>query len=281
MKIFLTGSKGQLAKEFIKRFNEKNIDFLALSKEELDISNFENVIKTIKEYKPDIIINCAAYNLVDKAEEEFEKAYAVNGAGVYNLAVASLETKSLLIHYSTDYVFDGKKEGLYTEEDIPNPLSRYAISKYIGERNIQNILERYIIFRVSWVYGKGKQNFLYKLNYWAKTQEYLKIACDEFSVPTSTRTIVDITLKSIQKGLTGLYHLTNSGYTSRFEWAREYLKLKKINKFIYPAYQQDFNLPAKRPRFSAMSNDKISKKLGICIKEWNEELKELIDTGEI
>uniref|UniRef100_UPI002FDB6155 SDR family oxidoreductase n=1 Tax=Thermodesulfobacterium commune TaxID=1741 RepID=UPI002FDB6155 len=126
--------------------------------------------------------------------------------------------------------------------------------------------------RTSWVYGEGTQNFLYKLNQWAKNQEYLRIACDEFSVPTSTRTIVEVTLKAIEQGLTGLYHLVNSGYTSRFEWAREYLRLRGIKKFIYPAYQADFNLPAKRPRFSVMSNDKICKRLKIEIRHWKDEL---------
>jgi len=188
--------------------------------------------------------------------------------------------KAFLVHYSTDYVFDGKKEALYIEEDRPNPLSEYAKSKYLGEVFVKEETERYLIFRVSWVYGEGKQNFLYKLTEWAKAQEHLRVACDEFSVPTSTRTIVEVTLKAIKDGLTGLYHLVNSGYTSRFEWAREFFRLKGINKFIYPAYQSDFNLPAKRPRFSAMSNEKICRALGIEIKDWKEEMEKVLGYGE-
>jgi len=276
MRLLITGAKGQLGREFVKTLENTNHQVYAFSREELDITDFQKVYLTIKEIKPDVVINCSAYNLVDKAEEEFEKALQVNAIGVSNLAIACRETKAFLIHYSTDYVFDGKKEGLYTEEDQPNPLSKYALSKYLGELKVKAILENYLIFRVSWVYGEGKQNFLYKLTEWAKTQEYLRVACDEFSVPTSTRTIVEITLKAIEQGLTGLYHLVNSGYTSRFEWAREFFKLKGIKKFIYPAYQQDFNLSAKRPRFSAMSNERISKELGVEIKEWREELKEVV-----
>ncbi|SHK41524.1 dTDP-4-dehydrorhamnose reductase [Thermocrinis minervae] len=281
MKILITGAKGQLGSEFLKKLNNNNnINLLALGKEELDVGNFEQVMEVFESFRPDIVINCSAYNQVDKAETEKELAYRVNAEGPKNLAKACEKYKAYLIHYSTDYVFDGKKEGLYTEDDPPNPLNEYAKSKLMGEKHIQEILENYLIFRVSWVYGEGKQNFLYKLMQWAQTQEYLRIACDEFSVPTSTNTIVEVTLKAIEQGLTGLYHLVNSGYTSRFEWAREFFKLKGIRKFIYPAYQSDFNLPAKRPRFSAMSNEKICKTLGIEIEEWEEKLaKDVLELG--
>jgi len=272
MKFLITGARGQLAREFISYFQEKGYGFAALSKEELDVSDFEKVYQTIKEIKPDIIINCSAYNQVDLAEKEKHLAYKVNTIGVYNLAISAREIKAKLVHYSTDYVFDGTKIGFYTEEDQPNPLNEYGKSKLFGEFFIQEVLENYLIFRVSWVYGKGTQNFLYKLEEWAKKQEVLKIAVDEFSVPTSSRTIVEVTLKALDEGLTGLYHLTNSGYASRYEWAKEYFRLKGINKLIYPALQADFNLPAKRPKWSVMSNEKISKALGIAIRDWREEL---------
>jgi len=276
MRVLITGAKGQLAKEFIKTLSNLNIDFLALSKEELDITNTGKVLEVFESFKPTVVINCAAYNLVDRAESHPEEAIRVNSFGVANLVFACNRYSAKLVHYSTDYVFDGKKEGLYTEDDVPNPLNEYGKSKLFGEIFIKEQMENYLIFRTSWVYGEGKQNFLYKLTEWAKTQEYLRVACDEFSVPTSTRTIVEITFKAIDMGLIGLYHLVNSGYTSRFEWAREFFRLKGIKKFIYPAYQQDFNLPAKRPRFSAMSNDKISKELGVEIKEWREEMEAIV-----
>ncbi|RLG13260.1 dTDP-4-dehydrorhamnose reductase [Candidatus Pacearchaeota archaeon] len=259
MKILITGAKGQLGQEFVKKLQRENKKFLALPRDKLDISNLKQVLQVFEEYKPDVVINCSAYNLVDRAEEEKEIAYKTNAIGPKNLAFACQEYNTFLIHYSTDYVFDGKKETLYTEEDIPNPLSEYAKSKYLGEIFLKEETDRYLIFRVSWVYGEGKQNFIYKLLQWAQAQDYLKIACDEFSIPTSTRTIVEITLKAINAGLTGLYHLVNSDYASRYEWAKEVFRIKGIKKFIYPAYQADFNLPAKRPRFSAMSNEKICK----------------------
>lgn len=273
MKYLITGALGQLGREFVKFLKNSGEEVLAFGREELDIRDFSKVLDTFKRLRPQVVINCSAYNQVDRAEEEFEEALSVNCTGVLNLAIACKETKALLIHYSTDYVFDGEKQGLYVEDDKPNPLSKYALSKYLGEKEIKTILEDYLIFRTSWVYGEGKQNFLYKLSQWAMKEEYLRIACDEFSVPTSTKTIVEITIRAFRQGLMGLYHLVNSGYASRYEWAKEYFKLKGIKRFIYPAYQSEFRLPARRPRFSAMSNEKISNLLDITIPYWNEDLK--------
>ncbi|MFZ8861349.1 MAG: dTDP-4-dehydrorhamnose reductase [Thermocrinis sp.] len=272
-KVLITGASGQLRKEFVKVLSSRGIDFVALKRKDLDVTNFEKAYKTLKEINPSVIINCSAYNKVDLAETEILKAFSTNAIGPYNLAITCREINAILIHYSTDYVFDGIKKGLYTEEDSPNPLNQYARSKLLGEELVKQVLEDYLILRVSWVYGEGTQNFLYKLEEWAKKQEVLKVVVDEFSVPTSTKTIVEVTLKAIDAGLTGLYHLTNSGYASRYEWAKEYFKLKGINKLIYPALQADFNLPAKRPKWSVMSNEKISEALGITIRDWKEDLK--------
>jgi len=272
-KVLITGASGQLGKEFVKVLSSKGIDFVALERKDLDVTNFEKAYKTLKEINPSVVINCSAYNQVDLAETQILQAFSTNAIGPYNLAITCREINAKLIHYSTDYVFDGIKKGLYTEEDSPNPLNQYARSKLLGEELVKQVLEDYLILRVSWVYGEGTQNFFYKLEEWAKKQEVLKVVVDEFSVPTSTKTIVEVTLKAIDAGLTGLYHLTNSGYASRYEWAKEYFKLKGINKLIYPALQADFNLPAKRPKWSVMSNEKISKALGITIRDWKEDLK--------
>lgn len=183
LRILITGAKGQLATEFIQTFESKGVDHKAFSREELDITNLSLLLKVLEDLKPTHVINCAAYNLVDKAETEPTDAYKVNAVGAYNLAIACAEIGAVLVHYSTDYVFDGKKEAPYVEEDQPNPLNEYGKSKLLGERLIQQT-DRYLIFRTSWVYGRGKQNFLYKLTQWSQSQEYLRIACDEFSVPT-------------------------------------------------------------------------------------------------
>jgi dTDP-4-dehydrorhamnose reductase len=278
LRYLILGKNGQLGQAFQKELDNKNKEYLALSRQECDISDLKKLQEIFESYKPDIVLNCAAYNLVDKAEEEFWNAYRTNALGVRNLAYASKIHNSYLVTYSTDYVFDGtKRDGAYTEEDIPNPLNEYGKSKLAGEKYIlEENLTKYLIFRTSWVYGEGKQNFLYKLLQWAKNNDVLKIAVDEFSVPTSTRTIVEVTLRALEKGLTGLYHLTNSGYASRYEWAKEFLRLRGIDKLIYPAYQSDFNLPAQRPKWSVMSNGKLAGLLGMEIRNWKEEIRKII-----
>jgi len=269
-KFLIIGAGGQLGKEFVRVLSSKGIDFVALERKDLDVTNFEKVYKTLKEIKPSIVINCSAYNQVDLAETEILKAFSTNAIGPYNLAITCREIKAKLIHYSTDYVFDGIKKGLYTEEDPPNPLNQYARSKLLGEELVKQVLEDYLILRVSWVYGEGRQNFIYKLLQWAKEREVLQIAFNEVSVPTYTGFIVEKTLKALEKGLTGLYHLVPRGYASRYEWAKLTLKLFRIEKVLIPVEKEIFNLPAKRPDFSAMSCEKIEKALGEEFEEWDE-----------
>ncbi len=278
MKYLILGKNGQLGLAFCKYLDSRGKEFLALSKQECDISDLKTVLEVFESYRPDVVINCAAYNYVDKAEFEFFNAYRVNAFCVRNLAFASNRFNCYLITYSTDYVFDGTKEdGFYTEEDLPNPLNEYGKSKLTGEKwLLEEGVKNYLIFRTSWVYGEGRQNFIYKLLQWAKDKDYLKVAYDEVSVPTSTGTLVTMTWRALEQGLTGLYHVVNSGCASRYEWAKKVFELKGIRKFIYPVSKDIFNLPAKRPKFSAMSNDIIKKALNVEIPTWEEELQKLI-----
>ena len=278
MKILIIGKNGQLAREFGRYFLNKDINSKAVSHKECDITDLVSLKKAVRGYNPDVVINCAAYNQVDDAEVDYSISYKVNALGVYNLVNICMDVNAFLVHYSTDYVFDGKKEnGLYTEDDKPHPINEYGKSKLCGEEwLLESGYEKYLIFRTSWVYGEGKQNFIYKLMNWAKNNDYLKIAYNETSVPTSTKTLVDVTIKAIDNGITGLYHLTNSNYASRYEWAKAILKFNNINKFILPVSKEIFNLPAKRPDFSAMSNKKISKAIGIEIPSWEDELERFV-----
>ena len=271
MNYLITGRNGQLAQAFIKRFEREGTEFLAPDETHLDITDVSKVMKVVEESRPDVIINCAAYNLVDHAEKEPEKAFAVNAEGPKILAKAAYVFGSFFVHYSSDYVFDGMKEnGLYHENDVTNPLNEYGRCKLAGEKMVGEESGESLIFRLSWVFGEGKQNFISKLIEWTEKSEYLKISCDEFSVPTYTGTVVDVTLKALDKGVTGLYHLTNSGFCSRYEWAKYILSSVGIKKFIRPVSMDVFNLPAKRPKFSAMSNQQISDLTGARIPSWEE-----------
>lgn len=282
MKYLITGKNGQLAQAFIKRFELLSIDFNAPDESRLDITNPKTVADVVAAHKPDIIVNCAAYNLVDKAEQDKDAAFAVNALGPGNLAQAAAKHKAILVHFGSDYVFDGLKEnGLYSESDPVNPLNEYGRSKLAGEQAVLEELDRCLVLRLSWVFGAGKQNFIYKLMEWAKSSEYLKIACDEFSVPTSADTVVDVTLKALKQGVTGQYHLTNSGFCSRYEWARLILNSLSIRKFIRPVNMDSFNLPARRPKFSAMSNRKLADLLNDPIPTWEEAVKSFLREGAL
>ena len=282
-KYLILGANGQLGSEFIKTLDREGKDYIGVGHGMCDVASLSQVIEVFDKFRPQITINCTAYNLVDRAEQEYHKSYETNALGVKNLAYLCKKYGSYLITYSTDYVFDGTKEGgLYTEEDVPCPINEYGKSKLTGERwLIDEGINDYLILRTSWVYGQGRQNFIYKLFTWARTNKYLKISYDEISVPTSTNTIVDITLKAIDRGLIGIYHLTNSGYGSRYEWAKEVLKILGSKIFIYPVSKDTFNLAAKRPGFSAMSNEKIIMDLNVDIPKWEEELANFMRNFQI
>jgi dTDP-4-dehydrorhamnose reductase len=281
MRYLITGSNGQLARAFIKRFEKTSIDYSAPDETNLDITKDATVADAIAGYQPDVILNCAAYNFVDQAEHDREKAFAINALGPKHLAIAAAGKKITLVHFGSDYVFDGEKErGPYTEGDPVNPLNQYGWSKLSGEEKIRESCNEYLVFRLSWVYGDGKQNFIHRLTEWARHQDYLKIACDEFSVPTNTDMVVDMTLKSLDAGLRGLFHLTNSGFCSRYEWATFILKKLGIRKFVLPVSMDLFHLPAKRPKFSPMSNAIISSKLGVIIDTWEESLEGFLQKKE-
>jgi dTDP-4-dehydrorhamnose reductase len=274
MKYLITGNKGQLARAFINKFKGQSIDFNAPEESQLDITDYNATVTVVSEYRPDVIINCAAYNLVDKAEQDKDRVFAVNATGPKYLAQVAASQKALLVHFGSDYVFDGRKEnGLYTESDPVNPLNEYGQSKLAGEQHVMDQSDRFLVLRLSWVFGSGKQNFIYKLAEWSRNNEYLKIACDEFSVPTYTGMVVDITLKAIEQGMTGRYHLTNSGFCSRYEWAKLILSTIGVNKFIRPVTMDTFNLPAKRPKFSAMTNSKLASLLNVDIPTWEESVR--------
>jgi dTDP-4-dehydrorhamnose reductase len=274
MRYLITGANGQLATEFRKTLETNtSIDVIPLTKEKLNIADARAVNEAVSYYKPSIIINCAAYNNVDGAEHDEGSAFKVNAEGPKNLALSAKSVNALLIHYSTDYVFDGSKEEFYTEEDVPSPLSKYGASKLLGEKMIQSETDNYLILRVSWVFGEGKQNFLYKLLDWSQKNRVIKVVCDQISIPTYTEDIVRVTRRAIDKGLRGIYHLTNSGYAARYEVARFFLELIGKDNLVLPVTSEYFNSPAKRPYFSALSNKKISKILFIELPHWKDAIE--------
>nr|HUM76758.1 SDR family oxidoreductase [Fervidobacterium sp.] len=183
MKVLITGAAGQLGQDLQKLFEAEGIEYIptdfAQGYTKLDISNLSEVIEFVANAKPDVLINCAAYNAVDKAEEEWKVAYTINGLALRNIAMAADRVGAFLVHYSTDYVFDGENGAPYTIYDTPNPTSRYGESKYLGERLLSQCYDDYALVRTSWVFGKGNINFAKKVLEWSKRYEKISLVIDE------------------------------------------------------------------------------------------------------
>lgn len=284
MKILITGANGQLGKDFQKYLKEDNIEYIPTDTPDLDITRLKQLRQFTEENKNIThIINCAAYNAVDKAEEEWKKAFCINGLGVRNLALISNEINAELIHYSTDYVFSGDKGSKYTIYDTPNPINKYGESKALGEKELLLAKKRYLI-RVSWVFGTGNTNFAKKVINWSKNKDELRIVDDEISSPTYTKDLVKATMNLINLKAYGTYHITNSS-CSRYEWA-EYI-LKKLNwkGKLHKAKKEEFDLPAKRPDYAVLDNFGYKEMTGQQMPEWKDAtgrfLEELREMGEI
>lgn len=282
MKYAVFGSNGQLGKEIISLLTSKNIECHGYDLPEYNIGNFLLMSKLINLEKPNIIINCAAYNDVDTAELYFENAYLANAAGVENLAIICKRENIKLVHYSTNYIFDGHKKlpGLYTENDTPQPINNYGSTKLQGENIALTLNPDTLILRTSWLYGDGQNNFVHKVLNWCEEQKHLKIVNDEFATPTSAKLVAKITLQAINNNLTGVYNIVNTGYCSRYEWAQLIIKLFHKDVIVYPASMKEFAVIAKRPAFAALNNKKICKALQIEIPHWKPEFVEYVKNIE-
>lgn len=276
MKYLVIGDKGQLGKEFVSKISSAGGEVVGVDYEQVNIAKIDTIIPILEDVKPDCVINCAAYNLVDAAEDNPRPCFDTNITGVENLVELCEESSIKLVHFSSDYVFNGIGQTTpYIESDIVYPMNYYGFTKEKGER-ICASYDKSLVFRLSWVYGEGTQNFIHKVGEWAKASDTLKIASDEISVPTFAGDIVEITLKALQQDLCGLYHATDSGYCTRLEWVKKIFEIMNIKKNIIPTHMKEFKLRATRPNFSAMSNELISKTLDIEIPHWSESLKKFI-----
>jgi len=276
MKILIAGGSGQLAKEFIFELKKRNIPFFAPDEKIFDVTNKKKIEEVVCSYKPDIILNCSAYTNVEEAEKNKKLAYLINKDAIGYIVEYAKKENIKFIHFSTDYVFDGKKQTRYVETDITNPLNEYGKSKLEGEKEALSY-DNSIVFRLSWLTGNGKQNFLYKLLGWTKKFNEINVSCDEVSVPTFAFDVVQYVIMAAEKNLKGLYHLPNSGAASRYELATEFIKNMGINIKINPVPMASFPSKAIRPLYSVMSNEKISKQLNVVVPDWKDSLKKFCD----
>ncbi|TDT67885.1 dTDP-4-dehydrorhamnose reductase [Hypnocyclicus thermotrophus] len=266
--ILLTGANGQLGTDFKKIFDKIGIKYIATDYTELDITNKLAIEKFVKGKEIEIIINCAAYNDVDKAEVEKDKAYTLNCYAPQNLAKIARQIDAVFLTYSTDFVFDGKKDIPYTEKDIPNPLSVYGMSKYDGEKAVLDTYEKSFVIRTSWVFGIGNNNFNTQVINWSKSKNELNIVDDQVSVPTYSYDLAQFSWELIKINKFGLYHISNNGIASKYDQAKYVLDKIGWKGKLGRAKTADFNLPAKRAKYSKLDSKKVEKIIGKNIPTW-------------
>ncbi len=283
MKILLFGKNGQLGWELNRTLMCLG-ELVALDYPEVNFEKPNDVINIVNQIKPDLIVNAAAYTDVDKAEEEPDKARLINADTPREIARWCKKNNAVLIHYSTDYVFDGTKGSPYTEEDRPNPLNIYGQSKLDGEVAIQQSDAIHLILRTAWVYSMRGNNFVTKVLEWAKKSDVIRVVDDQISNPTWARALAEITADVIAMGIEdirsffiirgGLYHCAGSGYCSRYDWARlvmdETYKGKAIK--ILPAKTGEFPCKTMRPFFSALECRNFNKTFAIRLPNWREQM---------
>ena len=272
MKVLITGAEGQLGQDFQRIFDMKEIDYYAVDLD-LNITDYDALDEYTSDKQISHIINCAAYNDVDKAEEDWETAFAVNGSGVKNLALIAKEINAILVHYSTDYVFDGNKGESYTITDQPKPISKYGESKLLGEQMTQKFAPKYFLIRTSWLFGLANENFVTKVLKWSQRNKELRIVIDQISCPTYSFDLAKASLDLINTERYGLYHITNTEYCSRFEWARFILDSIKWEGRIRNSLSSQFNTAAKRPFISVLDSCGLEEVIGYQLPNWQEATK--------
>ena len=276
MKILITGANGMLAKAVRERFMEHELILTDVVGTELslDITNLEEVEKFVENVKPDVIINCAAYTAVDKAESEEELAKKINADGPKNLAIAANKNNCKLVHISTDYVFGGdlSLEEIYKEDAPKAPVTAYGRTKLAGEEAIEENTKDFYIFRKAWLYGDGK-NFVRTMLKFGKEKEEVSVVYDQHGSPTYAVDLADIIYQALEKEIPyGIYHTTNLGFTTWYDFTKKIYEIAGISCRVNPVTSEQFASAAKRPANSMLSKEKILE-AGITVPSWEDALE--------
>lgn len=292
MKILLFGKEGQVGWELQRSLLTVG-DIVASEQHELDFEDPEAVRGWVRRHEPDVIVNAAAYTAVDQAESDPERAHRINAEAVGVLAEEASRLNAWLVHYSTDYIFDGTKNGPYEEADLPNPLSVYGRTKLAGEERIRSCHAKHMIFRTSWVFAARGKNFAKTMLRLAKEREKLNVIADQHGAPTSAELIADVTALALHRAVhsnshtdvAGTYNLVAQGETSWHGYAQYVITvarergiiLKTIPEEIYPIQTDAYPLPAKRPHNSRLSVSKLTSVFDVHLPDWHIQVRRLIE----
>ena len=281
-RILLTGADGQLGHELQQTLAPLG-EVIALTRQEVDLSQGEQIRQLVQQIRPSMIVNSAAYTAVDKAESEVELAQAVNGTAPTIWAEEAKKIGALLLQVSTDYVFDGQKNTPYLETDPTHPLSSYGKSKLAGEIGIQQVTNNYLILRTAWVYGVyGKGNFVKTMLRLGQDREELRVVADQVGSPSWAKDIADAIAQLLQRETTGIYHFTNSGVVSWYDFAIAIFEEARALGFplkvqrVIPITTADYPTPATRPAYSVLSGKKITETLGDYPPYWRDSLRKML-----
>ncbi len=285
-KILLLGKNGQVGWELQRALMPLG-EIIALDSAQLNLADTQAMRQRVQQIKPDMIVNAAAYTAVDKAETDADSALAINGIAPGILAEEAKKIDALLVHYSTDYIFDGRKLGAYNEEDMPSPLSVYGKTKLAGEQAIRATGAKHLIFRTSWVYGARGKNFLLTMLRLAKERDELRIVHDQIGAPTWSRSIAEVSAqvlaqlsaphaaKDLIEKVSGTYHLTSAGNVSWHDFAAAIMRIAQVQPAprLTTITTAEYPLPAPRPHNSVLSNAKLRGAFNLACGGWEENLK--------
>jgi len=273
MKVALTGAGGMLGHAVGKVFSD--LDLVPFSRAELDITSLDDAVRKIRDARPDFLIHAAAFTHVDACETEPEKAYLVNGIGARNVTIACEEIRCPVILISSDYVFDGSKPAPYDEWDIPNPVSQYGVSKFMAEKFVSSLTNKYYIVRTSWLFGSNGKNFVDTIIRLLTEQDHIRVVNDQFGSPTFTEDLARALKELLGRGY-GIYHVTNTGICTWYEFAVEIAEKRGTTKQIIPVTSEEFVRPARRPANSAL-NDTMLRLEGITpLRHWEDALDDYL-----
>ncbi|MBP1709220.1 MAG: dTDP-4-dehydrorhamnose reductase [Deltaproteobacteria bacterium] len=279
-KVLIIGTDGMLGEELFRTLKEK-APCIGSTIQELDISDYDRTIETIKRLEPHVVINVAAFTMVDLCEQEKEKAFAVNAQGAKNVAIGCREIGAKCIYLSTDYVFDGKKSSPYGEDDLPNPISVYGLSKFQGEKHIEEILDDYLIIRSSWLFAKEGTNFVNTIIKLSREKNELTMVNDQKGSPTYTKDLSQAISLLIEKDLKGIFHITNTGCCTWFEFAQKILDLTCSSMKLIPISSSHCGRAAQRPHNSVLNCEKLQEKTGLIMPHWKDALARCVKTMEL
>lgn len=278
MRILITGGKGQLGRALQAAFSTDQVE--ALGHSDLDVTDSEQVSRSLARFRPDVVIHAAAWTDTAGCERDPALAMRVNGEGAGVVAEACRQARSAMLYISSNEVFDGERSDVYVEDDPPHPINAYARSKLEGERRVQAALDRSCIVRTAWLYGPGRESFPEKILGAARRGGPLKLVTDEVASPTFTEDLARAVAHLAYQGASGIYHLTNGGACSRREWAEEVLRLAGTLVPIKRVTQAEHGAPYRKPTYSVLANTNAAR-LGITLRPWQEALAEHMQRANI